>query len=38
VARLFVLGLDGFPFQVYEGLRDSLPNIAEVADSGGWRF
>ena len=36
MARLFVLALDGFPFQVYERLRDSLPNVAEVADLGGW--
>ena len=34
VARVFVLALDGMPVEVFERLRDSLPNIAEVASRG----
>ncbi|MEM3997150.1 MAG: alkaline phosphatase family protein [Pyrobaculum sp.] len=36
MSRLFVLALDGFPFEAFLRLRDLMPNVAEVADRGGW--
>jgi predicted AlkP superfamily phosphohydrolase/phosphomutase len=36
VARVFVLALDGMPVEVFERLRDFLPNIAEVVSRGSW--
>jgi len=36
VAGVFVLALDGMPVEAFERLRDSLPNIAEVASRGSW--
>ncbi|AEA11512.1 type I phosphodiesterase/nucleotide pyrophosphatase [Thermoproteus uzoniensis 768-20] len=36
MARVFILALDGMPFEVFERLGDELPNIGEVADSGSW--
>lgn len=31
---LFVLALDGVPYEAFERMRDELPNLAEIADRG----
>ncbi|MFB6489992.1 MAG: alkaline phosphatase family protein [Thermoproteus sp. AZ2] len=34
--KLLVLALDGVPFELFASMRDDLPNLAELADRGGW--
>lgn len=34
MTKLFIFALDGVPYEVFEAMRDDLPNIAEVADRG----
>ena len=34
MARILVVGLDGMPYELFERLKDDLPNLAEIADRG----
>ncbi|ABL88666.1 type I phosphodiesterase/nucleotide pyrophosphatase [Pyrobaculum islandicum DSM 4184] len=34
--KLFILALDGVPYEAFIKLRDQLPNLAEIADRGSW--